>query len=80
MKASRARTGAPKSRPFRNMRLPIPSPKALLLALVLGPALLIALISLQSDSAHAQPHSNTGSGYTVQTCTLPSWYCIHVLR
>ena len=52
------------------MRLPIPSPKTLLLALVLGPAMIIALISLQSDSVHAQPHSNTGYGYAVQSSTL----------
>ncbi len=31
--------------------LPIPSPKALLLALILGPALLIALHSFQNDAA-----------------------------
>ena len=33
--------------------LPIPSPKALLLALILGPALLIALHSFQNHAAYA---------------------------
>ena len=67
MKALRAQMGTLMSRLFRNRRLPVPSPKALLLALVIGPAVLIALISLQSDSVHAQPHSNVGSGYAVQS-------------
>ena len=38
--------------------LPIPSPKALLLALILGPALLIALHSFQNNAAHASTHAS----------------------
>ena len=39
--------------------LPIPSPKALLLALILGPAMLIALHSFQNHAAHASTHAST---------------------
>ena len=38
--------------------LPAPSPKALLLALILGPAMLIALHSFQNHAAHASTHAS----------------------
>ena len=38
--------------------LPIPSPKALLLALILGPAMLMALHSFQNHAAHASTHAS----------------------
>ena len=38
--------------------LPVPSPKALLLALILGPAMLIALHSFQNHAAHANTHAS----------------------
>ena len=38
--------------------LPVPSPKALLLALILGPALLIALHSVRYYAAHASTHAS----------------------
>ena len=40
-------------------KIPIPSPKALLLALILGPALLLALHSFQQYTAHASTHPST---------------------
>ncbi len=39
--------------------LPIPSPTALLLALILGPAMLIALHSFQNHAAHASALAST---------------------
>ena len=39
-------------------KIPIPSPKALLLALILGPAMLMALHSFQNYAAHASTHAS----------------------